>query len=112
MAQTEPRLVDVAALLAEVTKIIADGAADPGELLGKVLIAITDAPTVDAVEVIRCENCERWKDRECGYFHSEYTTGNQVTNSTGHITRPEDYCSFARRKPDETNQKAIDVPAC
>ena len=53
---------------------------------------IKNAPTVDAVEVVRCKNCEYhiWDDDVdyiCGYF--------------GAYTRSDDFCSYGERRSDE-----------
>lgn len=48
-------------------------------------IVIEDAPTVDAVEVVRCRDCRGW-NRENGYC-VEFL-----------VTDPNGYCSFGERK--------------
>ena len=49
------RLTDRDALLEKVTKLVADGG-NTAETVGKIIIAITDAPVADAVEVVRCKD--------------------------------------------------------
>lgn len=52
---------------------------------------IDNAPTVDAVEVVRCEDCRYFAHTvdwyECG-FHDHYTM-------------PDNYCSYGERRTDE-----------
>ena len=55
---------------------------------------IDATPTVDAVEVVRCKDCEYHVSDddvgyECGYF--------------GVYTRPDDFCSYGERRSDETD---------
>ena len=55
--------------------------------------AIADAPTVDAVEVVRCKDCILWnKERQiCDRFSSTWTAEH---------TKPNDYCCWGERKED------------
>lgn len=56
-----------------------------------ILKAIKDAPTVDAVPVVRCKDCKRFVTMEGGVkisFCDEY--GGEVTEN--------DYCSRAKRR--------------
>jgi len=48
--------------------------------------AIERAPTVDAVEVVRCKDCKHWHGGDC--YRIE-------------ITRPDDFCSYGERRLDE-----------
>ena len=56
---------------------------------------LNDAPTVDAVEVVRCEDCKRFEDEDgdgdcwC-YCHND-------------ITCRDGYCSWGERREDETD---------
>ena len=58
-------------------------------------MAITYAPTVDAVEVIRCKDCTMWnKERQiCDRFSSTWTAEH---------TKPNDYCCWGERKGERT----------
>lgn len=49
--------------------------------------AIEDAPTVDAVEVVRCKDCQNLRQSGTGWWCYEY--GGMIT--------PQDYCSRAER---------------
>lgn len=49
--------------------------------------AIKNAPTVDAVEVVRCKDCKCWEDGWLGYC------------TKGHFAIPYDgFCSYGERK--------------
>ncbi len=48
---SEKRLTDLDSLLEKVTKLVADGG-NTAETVGNIIIAITDAPIADAVEVV------------------------------------------------------------
>ena len=49
--------------------------------------AIADAPTVDAVEVVRCENCEFW----IGEMYKDPTLG--YCEICDRVTDNDDFCS-------------------
>ena len=53
---------------------------------------IDDAPTVDAVEVVRCKDCKYWQDNNDGYPHEECRWGNGETPDAN------DFCSYGERK--------------
>lgn len=61
----------------------------------KVLREVSDAPTVDAVPVIRCKDCKfrYWDDWLEEYFCQCYAEYMQVL--------PNDFCSYAERKEEE-----------
>ena len=52
--------------------------------------AIKDAPTIDAVEVVRCKECKHWDNKDdaqrCSYAHNGL-----------HWAKPDDYCSYGER---------------
>lgn len=60
---------------------------------GKRLMLIDVAPTIDAVEVVRCKDCKHRKETVTG-----------VATCQGHgiafITQANDYCSYGERKED------------
>ena len=60
-----------------------------------VMSTIDDAPTVDAVEVIRCKDCEHskywYRDKHLCYLWSE----------TGIGVFEDGYCSYGERRKDE-----------
>lgn len=90
------RLIDADALLDEVCEDLGEG-----EVLYSIPPSyIDDAPTVDAVEVVRCKDC-KWFDpvrQEC--------CGNVVTDNEGGSDftinfEENDFCSFGERRTDE-----------
>jgi len=82
------RLIDADALFAEA---MADGAY--GYVDAK---QIADAPTIDAVPVVRCKNCKWWVDLD---------QKNRYTDCYCHMvecsTDPDWYCAYGRWKDDE-----------
>ena len=64
-ATNEKRLIDANALIAEYDRI---HIGEPG----KARKLMEDAPTVDAVEVVRCKDCKhRFKDSWCEYVDDD-----------------------------------------
>jgi hypothetical protein len=63
---------------------------------------IDKAPTVDAVEVVRCKDC-RWYNLELGIcnLHSESKGEPDVGYVVG--MDPDDFCSYGERRTDETH---------
>ena len=56
---------------------------------------IFNAPTVDAVEVVRCKDCVHWLERDAygmGKYHQCYITG--------HIPSKDHFCSYGERRTD------------
>ena len=79
------RLIDADALVA------AYDAAHDGPP-GKARTFILNAPTVDAVPVVRCKDCKYWQDNNGWYPHPECRWGHDETPD------PDDYCSFGERR--------------
>lgn len=72
--------------------------------------ATLQAPTMDAVEVVRCKDCGDW--REFGEFHiCEHFSSIDLPGLCKNIiftTRPDDYCSSGFRiKRSETETEEI-----
>ena len=64
---TKMRLVDANASLAEVVKA---QALEPDKAIAKIITLLTEAESVDAVEVVRCKDCKHWKydaKKLCGF---------------------------------------------
>lgn len=63
----------------------------------ELMSCIEDAPAVDAVEVVRCENCEHWMRKpDYGKGRCRYLE----------INVPQDgFCSYGRKKPAEVQCK-------
>ena len=58
---------------------------------------VNDAPTVDAVPVVRCEKCEHWVKNDdgqcvCALFDIANSYGEPV------VTKPDNFCSYGKRK--------------
>lgn len=86
------RLIDADALLAEYDR---QHEGDPG----KARKLIEDAPTVDAVEVVKCRECI---GRSTWYNDAEY--GCAICGMSGMYLKSEDnYCSYGLRKGGDGN---------
>lgn len=88
----EKRLIDANALLRHKRKM--SGADFGGEFWDEAVLAsdIKNAPTVDAVEVVRCKNCV--------VPHNKYTGCPELN---GLVTPPDFYCPFGKRKDSDGN---------
>lgn len=75
------RLIDADALI-NVLKDPPVHASLCGMTMADVLSLVDEAPTIDAVPVVRCKDCEYWKveTEQCDLFDAD------------------DYCSMAKRK--------------
>ena len=78
------RLIDANALIEEANAEGAYGYVDAFQ--------IANAPTVDAVEVVRC--------KDCVVPHNKYTGCPELN---GLVTPPDFYCSFGKRKDSDGN---------
>ena len=62
---------------------------------------INAAPTVDAVEVVRCRECQHWKPTGSkagnSFSDMEYIGGCEFTK---YCRRESDFCSYGERKED------------
>lgn len=56
------------------------------------MLILREAPTVDAVEVVRCKDCKYWQDNNDGYPHEECRWGHGETPDAN------DFCSYGERK--------------
>ena len=63
-----------------------------------ILADVVDFPTVDAVEVVRCKDCEEW-NRHCGVIDSP----NGHCSHLEITTNGYDYCSYGERRTDATD---------
>ena len=63
----------------------------------KALRCIEQAPTVDAVPVVRCSNCIHWVTDDLG---NHVCSVFDIANSYGEpvMTKPDDFCSYGERK--------------
>lgn len=58
---------------------------------------IENAPTIDAVEVVRCKDCRHWSEHD-DLLKGSYSCG--IRDSHGFTYRAYDYCSYAERRED------------
>lgn len=58
--------------------------------------AIRQAPTVDAVEVVRCRDCKYWDNHSICEVHSEWP--DQYNTGHSDYTEPDDFCSYGERR--------------
>lgn len=65
-----------------------------------VLASIDAQPTVDAVEVVRCKNCQFSK-----YFEESGTRKCRTRNGMYRTVEDSDFCSYGERKDNETLQE-------
>lgn len=95
----EKRLIDANALdkKLEVIKIRfkAQGRDTVAEDYNFVQTVLSTAPTVDAVEVVRCRDCKHWGSR------TENEKGFIVCPASGMKIHTEDFCSYGERRNDE-----------
>ena len=58
--------------------------------------AITEAPTIDAVEVVRCKDCKHYKpQKKSAHWENRANYCNRVVTIK---TQPYDFCSYGERK--------------
>lgn len=60
-----------------------------------VCISINEAPTVDAVPVVRCKDCIYWQDNNGGYPHL------MCRWNTDETPDEDDYCSWGERRDED-----------
>ena len=93
---TEKRLIDANALKSFVCEfcnsINSDEPCEPADC--RCMVLIDEHPTVDAVEVVRCEKCQYWNPR--------YETMGMCMkhNSIVTFTKPDFYCAWGKDKND------------
>ena len=104
---TEQRLIDASELTDRLnhTTMVAYPNLFPG-LLAAVEI-VDDSPTVDAVEVVRCKDCEKWKCHGMPFditkgtcynprFHFHH--GHVLNECFMPVTNETDFCSYGERR--------------
>lgn len=81
------RLIDADALAEQYTEMVVRLLLNRGSIVSSyVTTLIVNAPTIDAVEVVRCGNCKRRKKNKFCLEHNRYEK-----NDTG-------YCSYGERR--------------
>ena len=96
----EKRLIDANALLAEMDKFANPMPNQSGhDFLCGISTAITeieDAPTVDAVEVVRCKDCKHFIQEEHGCNHFGYYSHTPWVDEV-------DFCSYGEKRDGDGN---------
>lgn len=91
----EKRLIDADKRIAEIKNQYCTGCDNYGGVrcracwVDDAICLIDDAPTVDAVEVVRCRDCKHLMFSDCYGECGEGYMG---------IVSPDDFCSYGRRK--------------
>ena len=63
--------------------------------------AITEAPTIDTVEVVRCKDCKHYRPQEkSAHWENRSNYCNRVVTIKA---RPDDFCSYGERKDGDGN---------
>lgn len=86
----EKRLIDANALIEEANAEGAYGYVDAFQ--------IANAPTVDAVEVVRCRECKHWHKETLFCDYMPYGEEQERVNWYA-----DDFCSYGERKDDSDN---------
>jgi len=94
------RLIDamqtVTKLSARILPLIRMGA-NPTQIYNEMLQALAEAPTVDAVPVVRCKDCKQWGGVAFGNVCRRWSAPLAgMKNCTG----PNDFCSYGERRTD------------
>ena len=91
MRGTKMRLIDADRAMEIVRN---QGIAHPNayHLTNYATLILREAPTVDAVKVVRCKDCKYWQDNNDGYPHEECRWGH------GETPEANDFCSYGERK--------------
>lgn len=96
------RLIDVDALWAQMKEYL-EKRIEEANMTGDRAVCVTwhdavilikNAPTVDAVPVIRCKDCKHWD----GYYCHHKGYGNGYANYSPPIKSGEGFCDWAERK--------------
>ena len=100
--ENEKRLIDANALLRHKRKM--SGADFGGEFWDEAVLAsdIKNAPTVDAVEVVRCRDCIHYDFGVCLKIYSD----GAVNQCAWQARNEDDFCSYGERKDVLGNGKA------
>ena len=101
------RLIDADKRIAEIKKIYCDGCDNYGGAkcracwVDDAMCLIDDAPTVDAVEVVRCRDCRYWEK-----FQSSILGEVMCCIAQGEMNvqkDPNDFCCYGERKDGDGN---------
>lgn len=99
MAQNEERLIDAGPLESQLENLAKSWTGTfSGPAYSNALERVKNAPTVDAVQVVRCGECIHQKTID-GY----YACCKFMDSPVRVITSPRNYCSSGRRREAATN---------
>ena len=93
-----------------ITPLIKIGA-NPTQVYNEALQVVAEAPTVDAVEVVRCRDCTYWGDEDGklqgsdGVLFARCKAHNYLIDGrhTGWCPSENDFCSYGERKDGDGN---------
>ena len=108
---TEKRLIDASVLIRNLTamKFLYDAI----ELDG-IIKALKEAPTVDAVEVVRCKDCKHWHEETGWCDHHSHFIGAEGEachpweSSQWKMLNEDDFCSCGERRSNEQAENVRD----
>ena len=86
---TEKLLIDLWGV--NMNEVDTSDCTDVEDILSAVITYLSEQPTVDAVEVVRCKDC-RYCQRD--------SNGMWCFNDYEHNLQPDDYCSYGERRTD------------
>ena len=89
-----PRLID-ANKIGERSKQLMERGCSLIEYAASIVNEIAEAPTVDAVEVVRCRECEHWRRTDDVNDDIGYCTNPEGLDD---YAKPTDFCSYGERK--------------
>lgn len=96
------RLIDADKLMEELDNIVYTRKSSDRHLL-QIISAIQNAPTVDAVEVIRCKNCKKWERNTLVFTDCGTCSENTFGDYEGYLnvgTNEDYFCGLGERKDD------------
>lgn len=94
------RLIDAYRLFEAMLWIKGQFVAGIGEVVNAIDVfeQIKDAPTIDAVQVVRCRDCEYWK---CNPNTKNYGVCRKVSYDDFEVVmEKDDFCSYSKRRED------------
>ena len=97
--ENEKRMIDANALLEKAHWIIRS---DGTRVFAIHAEDVDDAPTVDAVEVVRCKDCKHWNEQDNIFSGCRCTCWKGIWD----YTKPDDFCSYGERRTD--NERKAD----
>ena len=77
---------------------------DAYHLTNYATLILREAPTVDAVEVVRCKDCKHYKpQKKSAHWENRTNYCNRIVTIK---VQPYDFCSYGERKDSDSNAKA------